>query len=86
MAAPTADTAYALLTAPESTGIGTLSLFGCRSLGGITVETLLRVCGKAVRSLDLNGAIATESVTEASLRQACPGLEHLGARGRARKH
>ena len=59
---------------------------GCRSLNGGRVETLLRVCGSALRSLDLNGAVATEHVTEVSLRQACPNLEHLDARGRARKH
>lgn len=74
------------LSASESAGLATLSLFGCRSLNGGRVETLLRVCGSALRSLDLNGAVATEHVTELSLRQACPNLEHLDARGRARKH
>ena len=74
------------LVASESAHLATLTLFGCRALGGGTLEGLLRVCGGALRSLDLNGAVGTENVTEESLRRLCPSLEHFDGRGRLRKH
>ena len=74
-----------VLTAPESLELSHLSLFGCRHLGGACVETLLKRSGGSLRELNLNGCVATELVTEQSLRTACPNLEKLDATGRARK-
>ena len=75
-----------MLEAADSPRLSTLSLFGCRHVGGGTLETLLKVCGGTLRSLDINGAVGTENVTEATLHQLCPALDHLDGRGRARKH
>ena len=73
------------LTAPHSSRLATLSLFGCRVVSTATLEALLRVAGHSLASLDLNGTFATQSLTEASIRQQCPRLEHLDAKGRVLK-
>ena len=73
------------LLAPHATRLEVLSLFGCRAVSATTLEILLGVAGGALRSLDLNGTSSTQSVTEESIRQRCPGLAYLDARGRALK-
>jgi hypothetical protein len=73
------------LRAPLSTELSSLSLFGCRALGSGFVEPLLKVSGHSMRSLNLNGALGTESLTESAIRHACPSIEHLDVLGRARK-
>jgi len=74
------------LNAPFSTRLSHCALFGCRALGAPHLDALLAVCGASLRSIDLNGALATEPLTEAHVRAKCPSLEHLDVRGRARKY
>ena len=73
------------LRAPVSSELSSVSLFGCRALGSGFVEPLLKLSGRSMRSLNLNGALGTESLTESAIRQACPLIEHLDVLGRARK-
>ena len=74
------------IVAPASNQLASLSLFGCRSLDLPELEALLGTAGQALRSLDLNGTTSTESLTEESIRETCPYLTHLDARGRAFKY
>lgn len=74
------------LEAPLSARLSHCALFGCRALGAPRLEALLAVCGASLRSLDLNGTIATEALTEAHVRAKCPSLERLDVRGRVRKY
>ena len=74
------------LRAPDSARLAQCSLFGCRALAAAHVQELLAVCGAALASLDLNGAIATEGLSEKRIGELCSKLEHLDIRGRARKH
>ena len=65
--------------------VGVLSLFGCRTLNREPFRTLLATVGATLRSLDINGTLGTREISEDAIRQACPHLEHLDARGRALK-
>ena len=66
--------------------LDTLSLFGCRHIGLPALNAVVHNCGTHLRSLDLNGALGTEQMTESELRSSCPNLVHLDVSGRARKY
>ena len=62
------------------------ALFGCRQLGRETLRALLADAAETLRSLNINGAIGTGDLAEADVRLLCPNLQHLDAKGRARKY
>lgn len=74
------------LTASGSTTLSTLLLFGCRRLSAEAVRAVLREASDALRTLDINGTLTGAELSEADIRNLCPRLTKLDARGRALKH
>ena len=74
------------LAAEDSAALAQLNAFGCRALSAESLAALLRVCAASLTSLDLNGCLRTEPLSEEDLRRRCPALTSLDLRGRRLKH